>query len=96
MNYQQTRLRDTAVTQSQVHVREVPVEPENIQEFEEPVKSAKDLGFMTEVDTDFRPMKNDEEITDRAGSTTKMSEGEFGSIPQNMSSMLELEQQKED
>ena len=47
---------------------------------------------MTEVDTDFRPVKNEEDITDdRAGSTTKMSEGEFGSIPNNMSSLLELE-----
>ena len=86
------KMRDAGVSQSQVHVREVPVEPENVQEFEEPVKSAKDLGFMTEVDTDFRPVKNEEDITDdRAGSTTKMSEGEFGSIPNNMSSLLELE-----
>ena len=54
---------------------------------------------MTEVDTDYRPAaktQDESQITDRAGSTTKMSEGEPGSMPYNMSTMLEMEQRKEE
>ena len=53
---------------------------------------------MTEVDTDYRPQKKPDEsqFTDRAGSTTKMSDHEAGSMPYNMSTMLEIENAKEE
>ena len=54
---------------------------------------------MTEVDTDYRPPKkaqDESQITDRAGSTTKMSDQEPGSMPYNMSTLLEIENAKEE
>ena len=71
----------------------------NEQAFEQPVKSAADLGFMTEVDAEYnRPAKTRDEsqLTDRAGSTTRMSDVEHGSMPYNMSTTLEMENARED
>ena len=54
---------------------------------------------MTEVDAEYnRPTKTRDEsqLTDRAGSTTRMSDVEQGSMPYNMSTTLEMENAKED
>ena len=66
---------------------------------EAPVKSAADLGFMTEVDAEYtRPPKTRDEsqLTDRAGSTTRMSDLEHASMPYNVSTTQELENQREE
>ena len=93
MNYAQMKVREYDISQSQANVREndqFQVHRANLKsqegdnqdsygqkEQEAPVKSVADLGFMTEVDTDFRPptkTRDDSQISDRAGSTTKMSD----------------------
>ena len=52
---------------------------------------------MTEVDVDYHhPPKTRDDTTDQAGTTTRMSDGDYGSMPQNMSTILELEAAREE
>ena len=84
-----------AVSQSQTHVQDAfEVERNNLKSgetdvygdsktFEQPVKSAADLGFMTEVDAEYIPAKtrDDSSFHDNAGTTTRMSDMEHASMP---------------
>ena len=112
MNYKQMQLREReVVSQSQHHLKEDEFAAgrgnlksqdaygkNNEQEFEQqPVKSAADLGFMTEVDVDYpKAPKTRDETDELAGTTTRMSDGEYGSMPQNMSTILDMENEKEE